>query len=467
MSLRLLLTASALTASALGCTGSAAAVAEPCAPAPMGQAPPLKPTTASTLEQAFACILTKYAGGPTLNHQVLLSAAFAGFTQELQRRGKDQPDATMPALTGDRTRDLTAFSTVYQRIMDKLPTDPELRQTVAGATMQAMVAVLHDNHAAWIREAPGPPPEKMKVKPGQIIEYGTGIAGYSPAEDDPAGRPPLFITMVRSGSPAARLGLRPGDVIRTVNGAPALVDGRLSRRTVEVLLGDPTTKAPVRLALHRPATNRDWKVTIKPTTYRGSPLGFSQRLKGDIAYVKLAGFLPGGEKKVFADIAKMGKVRGLILDLRGNGGGFPGTANKLVSAFAHGKIIGYLCDAKGACEPKRTDDAVPLLNLPLVVLTDRGCASACDAFSAAVKDLGLGKLVGARTAGIVSGPAGGFLLNDGSILELPIQYGLGPNKEIINTIGVAPDHFAPLTAEDLSRGHDPGLTKAREIIGGI
>ncbi|MFD9944956.1 S41 family peptidase [Nonomuraea sp. NPDC059023] len=465
MNLRSLLAAALVPLVTLGCAGTPApAVAAPCAPAPMGESPPLSPTTTGTLAQAYHCILAKYAGGPVLNHQVLLTAAFAGLTQELQRRGKDQPDAMLPPLAGDRTADWTTFSTVYQRIADRLPSDPDLRQALAAATMRAMVSALHDNHAAWVREEPGPAPVKEK---GGMIEFGTGIAGHSPAEDDPAGAPPLFITMVRTGSPAARLGVRPGDVIRTVNGTPALTDGILSRKTVNVLIGDPATKAPVRLTLHRPATGRTWSVTIKPAAYEGSPLGFSKRLKDGVAYVKLAGFLPGGEKRVFDDIARMrdeGPLRGVVLDLRGNGGGFPGTAVKLVSAFAHGKTIGYLCDARNTCQPKVTDDTVPLLNLPLVVLTDRGCASACDAFSAAVKDLGLGTLVGTRTAGIVSGPAGGFLLDDGSVLELPMRYGLGPNKEIINTIGVPPDHHAPLTAKDLSNGRDPGLTKALSLL---
>ncbi|WP_327092156.1 S41 family peptidase [Nonomuraea sp. NBC_01738] len=422
----------------------------------MGEAPPLTPTTADTLRQAYDCLLTRYAGAPVLNHQTLLAAAFAGFTQELQRRGEDRADATMPALTGDRSGDWNAFAAVYRRVSARL--DPTSRQPVAAAAMTGMVAALHDNHAAWVREEPGPPP-----KPGVPVEFGTGIAGYSPAEDDPAGRLPLFITMIRKGSPAARLGVRPGDVIRSVDGVPAAA----TRAIVSALLGDPVTKAPVRLALHRPATGRDWTVRIRPAAYAASPLGYAERLKGGIAYVKLAGFVPGGEKKVFADLARMredGALRGLVLDLRGNGGGFPGTANKLVSAFAHGKTIGYLCDVRGSCEPKRTDDTVPLLNLPLVVLTDRGCASACDAFAAAVKDLRLGTLVGTRTAGLVSGPAGGFLLGDGSVLEFPLSYGLGPDKEIINTIGVPPDRQAPLTAGDLSGGRDPGLAKAVGLL---
>ena len=58
----------------------------------------------------------------------------------------------------------------------------------------------------------------------------------------------------------------------------------------------------------------------------------------------------------------------------------------------------------GNCPATCTGTDVPLLHLPLVVLTDRNCASGCDAFSGAVKDLRLGTLVGTRTAGILAAP---------------------------------------------------------------
>lgn len=50
------------------------------------------------------------------------------------------------------------------------------------------------------------------------------------------------------------------------------------------------------------------------------------------------------------------------------------------------------------------------------------------------------------------------------MLEFPLSYGLGPDKEIINTIGVPPDRQAPLTAGDLSGGRDPGLAKAVGLL---
>jgi carboxyl-terminal processing protease len=138
----------------------------------------------------------------------------------------------------------------------------------------------------------------------------------------------------------------------------------------------------------------------------------------------------------------------------------------LLGAFIHGKAYTYDCDVQGSCTANYTDSSVPLLHLPLVVLTDRNCASACDAFSGAVKDLRLGTLVGTRTSGLVAAPAAPYLLDDASLIILPAQHELSADHELINGIGVAPDYYVPLTAYDLSTGHDPDITKALTLLGG-
>jgi carboxyl-terminal processing protease len=93
--------------------------------------------------------------------------------------------------------------------------------------------------------------------------------------------------------------------------------------------------------------------------------------------------------------------------------------------------------------------------------TDRNWVSGCDAF----KDLHLGTLVGTRTGGIVSGPGAAYLLDDGSALELPSKHDLSADHELINGIGVAPDDYIPLTAWDVSAGHDPDIAKALTLLG--
>ena len=379
--------AAVLVAGAAGCTQTAQHVSSaaspsssatsgqppPCSPNPPPEAPPAKPTTVTTIGQAYCCIFAHYYAGPVLDDRVLLAAAFAGFTQELNRLGMDQPHAAMPALTGQRDKDWHAFAAVYQKVTGQLPASPAQRQQLAAATMTGMIASLHDNHARW--SYPAPPPGDVPGDLGIITSPGYLLADTAPQE----ALPPLFVTAV------------------------------------------------------------------------------------------LPGFFPGAADQVLQAIpnpAKGAKLHGLILDLRGNGGGDPAEVSRLLGAFTHGAAYIYLCDVHDSCAATRTDTDVPLLHLPLVVLTDRNCVSACDAFSGAVKDLRLGTLVGTRTGGILSGPAAPYLLDDASLIILPPKHAFGADHEIIDGIGVAPDYYLPVTAQDLSTGHDPDIAKALTLLGG-
>ena len=175
-------------------------------------------------------------------------------------------------------------------------------------------------------------------------------------------------------------------------------------------------------------------------------------LPGDLALAVFPTFQePDAVDRVLARIAELraGRtLRGVVIDVRANGGGRAEAVAKLLGAFTHGKAWAYNCDGDDRCTPTYTDDSVALLNIPLVVLTDGRCASACDAFSAAVRDLRLGALVGARTAGVVAGLPSRYRLDDDRFLELTGQYALGANREIVNDIGVAVDHLDVRHDED-------------------
>ncbi|MER6827038.1 S41 family peptidase [Streptosporangium sp. NPDC000563] len=425
-------------------------------PSGPSEPPPLKPTTVTTLEQAYHCVFANYYSGPVLDPRALLVPAFTALTQELQRRGLDRPNATMPALTGDKKADWAAFSAVYQKVVGTLPADPEVRQAVAEATMRGMVRSLDDNHANWDRPTPGG------------LSLGARLSGIRPpGVIDPAATPPLFVTDVRQEGPAAKAGIRPGDELVSVDGVPLFVNGVLSQGVLDGLIRPPAGKA-VRLTLRRPSTGGTVDVSVTPAPSSGSePKVESKLLSGSVAYVALPGFFPGAADKVLEAIASLREkatLRGVVLDLRGNGGGSPQEVSRLLGAWTHGKVTSYWCDVHGRCTANRSDDTVPLLGLPLVALTDRNCASACDSFTSTVKDLRLGTLVGTRTAGAVSGPGAGYLLDDGSVLILPKKHEIGANREVVNTIGVAPDHQAPMTSADLSAGRDPGVTKALTLL---
>ncbi|GGO71946.1 S41 family peptidase [Nonomuraea cavernae] len=395
----------------------------------------------NTLRQAYFCVLANYYSGPVMDSKALLKSAFAAYTQNLMRRGADRADLRLPALTGNHDTDWAAFAKVLGA------GDPAaLRAAITG-----MVAGLHDNHARSVRPAP----------PQDGGPTGTGIVGASAQQGsqlDPAARPPLFITQVLPGSPAAKAGIRAGDIIVKVNGVPAFIGD-----TVNQGLLDAFASGTVRLTLKRPTTGRNRVVELREGPIRRQPPAVtSKKLADGVVYVRLPGFYEGAADQVIAKLG--GKPEAVVLDLRGNGGGSPREVTRLLGAFAHGKVTSYFCPLKGDCVPNRTDDSVPLLGSRLVVLTDRGCASACEDFSAAVKDNGLGTLIGTRTAGAVSGPSEGYLLDDGSVLLLPRVRHLGPAREIIDTIGVPVDHHAPMTALDLATGRDPGVAKALTLL---
>ena len=426
-------------------------------------------TSLKTVEQAYWCILAEYYGGPVLDGQTLLVGAFAGFVGGLNRAGLDSRAAELPALRGDRTQDWDAFASAYQYSEAQLRVGTALRQELASATLAAMVASLHDDHAEWL-----PPPSPGNQAP---MPYGLGLL-TSPEPYIAANAPseavaPLYITSVLGG-PAAGQGLRPGDVIVSVNGAPPFVDGVVSEGVFDLLYPQYPAAQPVSIRLQRPATGRTWTVRMKPTYFEPAAAGTDpvpdfKLLRGDIAYAQVSAFSPGMPLELFGDIrllAEKAKLHGLVLDLRGNSGGSPAAVADLLGAFVHHATWSYDCTVKGQCAPNQVNSSIALLHLPLVALTDRGCVSACDAFSAAVKDLHLGELVGTRTGGLVSGPASGYTLDDGSVLGLPPRHELGPEHEIVDGVGVAPDHYLPMTAYDLSTGHDPDVAEALDLVGG-
>ncbi|NUT21366.1 MAG: PDZ domain-containing protein [Hamadaea sp.] len=418
-----------------------------------GTSGPAVPTTVTTIGQAYNCILDNYYRGPILDDRSLLVPAFAALTQELQRRGLDTAQATMPALTGKRDADWTRFRRAYDKIVAKLP-DDIVRQAVAGATLQGMVSALDDNHAKWTRGQ-------------QRNLLGLKFSGLRPDGPDPAITSPVFVTSIAPGSAAAGSGIKPGDEVISVNGVPLILNGTVTYGVVAWLTA-PTPGQSLEFTLRRPATGKTFTATVTPVDYpQQAPKVGVQLLSGDIAKLTIPGFYTGVADEALAAIAELRKtttLRGLILDLRGNGGGVGAELARLLGAFVHDKTVSYWCDVRDHCTANKADVTVPLLNLPLAVLTDRTCASACDSFAGTVKDLHLGTLIGTRTAGLVSGPTLPYLLDDGSQLALPSQREVGANHEIIDTIGVAPDHLAPMTSADLSAGRDPAVAKALSLL---
>ncbi|MEW9549228.1 S41 family peptidase [Nonomuraea sp. NPDC050783] len=435
-----------------------------CAP-PQGRPPAQTPTTIDVIEQAYFCILGHYYSGATLDARSLLTSGFIALTRELDLSGRDVPDATMPALTGDRKADWAAFEAVYRKVTAQVP---DLSGKLAVTTLQAIVAALGDNHATWVHDLGGAPPGYHDGD-GYGLGLQASVNGAQVNGNPGAALPPLFVTVVEGGA-ARAAGVRPGDIVESIDGSAPFIDGQPTPAIAALYPRYPQA-GPVELRLLRQSTGRRWRVTLKPGVYERDLAALqgvtSKPLGNGIAYVRVRAFAPDAADRVLKGISRLRTGRtltGVVLDLRGNGGGSAPEAIRLLSAFVHGRVTAYLCTADARCEALRTDDTVELLGLPLAVLTDRSCASACEHFSSAVKDLGIGRLVGTRTAGAVSGPSEPFQLSNNTMLSFPLRHHLGPNRETLDRIGVPPDHHVPLTPEDAATGRDPALAKALALL---
>lgn len=410
----------------------------------------MHPTDLAVVAQGYRCLLRHYITASQLDDRVLLQGAFKAMTQAF---GAYAAGITLPPLTGDRDTDWHAFASAYQALAARFKPVPAIQQLLAENSLLGMAGSLHDDHTGYL------PPEQMQ---GEIAQLNPGVAaptlGFvtSPLTDTTT---TIYITDVFAGTPAAA-NLRPGDILESENGHALIVQGQPDVNALFALLF-PRLGHPVTLTILRPRTGARFPVTLTPRSLV-TPATTTRVLAGDIAYVKLYAFTTSAAHQVFSAIKGLdlgASLRGVILDLRGDGGGDKDQAIRIISAFVHNAIVGYEVNGRGHRAAQRTDNRVSLLHKPIVVLIDAGSASSSELVAGAVRDYHLGMLVGTRTAGAIAG-AEFYGLSDGSGLEVTVDRVLGPLGEKVDGVGIAPNQQYITTAADLSAGRDPVIDEA-------
>lgn len=418
--------------------------------------PGATPATSSvhTIKQAYNCIIDNYP--VALDDRRLLQHAMGGLVEYLVQQHQDQQDAILPALTGNRQTDWQAFERSYTAITAHLSLD---QGSLVSAAIQGMIDGLHDDHALYV---PASVLNSDNTASQTRMRFGLGL--HLPVDNNHLTEAPfpLFIQSVDPGSPAEKAGLRPGDIITAINGLSPFI----GHQPVSEIINQLASSAPIQLQIQRSGAHDPSNLHLAPAAYPAIPTVSSRILTENILYVRLTAFETGVTDQIRTIIqqARGSQLTGLILDLRGNGGGSVTEEQRLLSLFVHNQILMSTYDRQGQRTNLRTIDTLPLFHLHLVALIDRGCASACDATSMDIHDLHLGRLVGERTAGAVSGPSLNFSLDDGSLLSVPLAFMQGPAGEIPDGIGVPPDDQVYPTAAELASGHDPILEKALQDL---
>jgi carboxyl-terminal processing protease len=229
----------------------------------------------------------------------------------------------------------------------------------------------------------------------------------------------IVIEPIKNG-PSEKVGLQAGDRIVTINDEKVTGIKISTTGVRKRLMGPKGTK--VNVGVFRKGKNEIYNFTITRDKIPINSLDAAYMLNKETGYIKLNKFAATTEKEFMDGLSSFNgpDLKNIIIDLRGNPGGYMLAAVAIANEFLNGqKLVVYMKGRRTHREDFKSTGKGALLNTKLVILTDEGSASASEIFAGAMQDWDRGILIGRRTfgKGLVQN---GFYLTDGSQIRLTI-----------------------------------------------
>ena len=265
------------------------------------------------------------------------------------------------------------------------------------------------------------------------------------------------------GSPAEKAGILPKDIIVKINGVST--DGISTDEAVKLIRGAKGTS--VTLTLFRDSKKEPFDVKVVRDTINVPTLDTKARNDG-IFVISLYSFSensPDLFRTALKQFVQSGDSK-LVLDLRGNPGGYLEAAVDMASWFLPADKVIVSEDYGGGKSPdvyKSKGYNIFNNNLKMVILVDQGTASAAEILSGALSEHGIAKLVGQKTFGKGSVQELLPLTNDAS-LKVTVARWLTPKGRSISQEGITPDVVASTTPDDVVAGKDPQMEAALKLL---
>lgn len=259
------------------------------------------------------------------------------------------------------------------------------------------------------------------------------------------------------GSPAESAGVQAGDVILSVN--DTVVSHVTTEEVVRLIRGEIGTS--VKLIVQRGGERKELSVKRAEIV---SP-DVETEVRDGIGIIKLTRFGSDSASKVRAAAVQMKRqgVKGVVLDLRGNAGGYLQTGVDIAGLWLHDVPV---VSEQGKHSRNRTLHAgkqAILKDVPTVVLTNAGSASASEIVAGALKDHKAATIIGEKSYG--KGSVQEVVhLQDGAILKVTVASWFTPAGKNISKEGIAPDVTVELTSDDVNHGRDPQLDAALDKL---
>ena len=262
-------------------------------------------------------------------------------------------------------------------------------------------------------------------------------------------------------SPAEKAGLMADDEILEINGAST--KGITIDKAADKIRGEEGTT--VDLLVKRKDEIKRYTITRKEIELKAvsTKVPNNVKLSDGIGYIRLSSFISKNAGREFEDILLQNKdKKGFIIDLRSNPGGLLTNAISISNLLIPRGIIVSTVDRDGYKETQRVT-GFAVTSKPLVILINKGSASASEILSGALKDNKRAVLVGEKSFGKGLVQEINRLPNDSGV-NITIQKYLTPNGTDINKKGIDPDIAVELTADDIKNKDDKQLKKANEVM---
>ena len=336
--------------------------------------------------------------------------------------------APMVTMAGtDTYRQLNLFGDVFERVKNDYVREVKDAELVENA-INGMLTSL-DPHSSYLN-----PKNFSDMQVSTRGEYG-GLGLEVTMEDGL-----VKVISPMDGTPAARAGIKPGDLIATIDGMT--IQGLTLSEAVDKMRGPVNSQ--LRISILRKGEKKPIEITLTRAIIRVESVRF--RAEGDIAYIRITTFNEqtedGLEKAVDMARSKIGnRLRGIVLDLRNNPGGLLDQAITVSDAFLEqGEIVSTRGRRQGDTQRYNARSGQMLAGVPIVVIINEGSASASEIVAGALQDQKRARVVGTRSFGkgsvqTVIPLSGGV---DGALRLTTAKY-YTPSGRSIQATGIDPD----------------------------
>ena len=374
--------------------------------------------------------------------------------------------SSTPGTAADEQAVFQPFWDTYRAVTEDYAGEPVDRKKLVDGAIKGLISALDDPFSMYL--TPDEYRQSLQGLSGRFEGIGARVemrrVGGSGDCTRLGGGCALVVVEPIAGAPAEKAGVRAGDVISAIDGTT--VDGQTTDEALKKVRGPKGTTvrlrivrdgaAPIEIAIVR-------DVVVEPEVEAKTLAG------GSVGYIRLAGFSDTAAADFGAAVASdiaAGRKR-LVVDLRGNPGGYVTDAQKVISQFVPAGTTVFFqqtADGRRTATTALGGGAATADDVRLTVLIDGGSASASEIVAGSLQDLGRATLVGSTSYGKGTIQVWQQLADDNGGFRLTVARWLTPKGRWIHKAGLTPD--VPIASSSIpGAGADPVLERALEILG--